>query len=120
MVTSLIYSVSADNSLQIHDVASGTRLKKFRDHRGIVNSVSVNHRGSELLVTGSDDGTVRFWDLREKESIKWFETGGVPVTAVCWNKDDGQVFSGGLDNSVHVSSTFLFGFQAIFSFVVTN
>ncbi len=64
--------------------------------------------GTELVVTGGDDGFVRVWDVGSdgqgddaKDPIKEWEV-GYPVTSVCWSADAGQVLVGGLDNCIHV------------------
>jgi Prp8 binding protein len=61
--------------------------------------------GIELLVTGSDDGTVKIWEGGEdcgKSAIGTFEI-GCPVTSVCWSADGQNVYVGSLDNEIRVS-----------------
>jgi Prp8 binding protein len=61
--------------------------------------------GVELVVTGSDDGTVKIWEGGEegrKSAVGTFEI-GCPVTSVCWSADGQNVYIGALDNEIHVS-----------------
>lgn len=76
------------------------RIKTFNEHDMIVNSVSVVRRGPNLLASGSDDGTVKIWDTRQRGSIQTFNA-RFPVTSVAFNDDATSVFSGGIDNDVH-------------------
>lgn len=72
-----------DHTLFLFDLKSGEVLRRFRGHRGIVNSVDVQ-RGGEgrgLFVSGSDDGTLRVWSEDVKEAVEVVEL-GYPITAV--------------------------------------
>lgn len=65
--------------------------------------------GVELVVTGSDDGTVRIWEGEGgKQSVAMWEV-GCPVTGVCWSADGQHVYVGGLDNEIHVRVFLFFG-----------
>jgi len=60
--------------------------------------------GVELVVTGSDDGTVKVWEGGEdggKQAVTSFDI-GCPVTSVCWSADGTNVYIGALDNEIHV------------------
>jgi len=102
----LIYSVSADHTLCMTDVTTGQRVRKIRAHREIINTLdrTIAGSGTELLATGSDDGTVKIWeggDEASKQPVATFEI-GCPVTAVCWNKEGNAVYIGAIDNEVHI------------------
>lgn len=88
------------------DVTTGQRIWKIRAHREIVNTLdrTIVGSGTELLATGSDDGTVKIWeggDEASKQAVATFEI-GCPVTSVCWNKEGNAVYVGAIDNEVHV------------------
>lgn len=59
-----IYSCSADTSVAHFDATTGERVRKFRGHSGIVNSISTTRRGTELVCSGSDDRTIGIYDPR--------------------------------------------------------
>jgi len=48
------------------DVASAKIVRKYRGHVGRVNCVRFNLDESNLIISGSIDGKVKFWDLRSK------------------------------------------------------
>ena len=114
----LIYSVSADHTLCMTDVTTGQRVRKIRAHREIVNTLdrTIAGSGTELLATGSDDGTVKIWeggDEASKQAVATFDI-GCPVTSACWNKEGNAVYIGAIDNEVHVclnSLTLFSGFN---------
>ncbi|KAJ7730042.1 U5 snRNP complex subunit [Mycena olivaceomarginata] len=102
-----IYTVAADHTLLILDVTTGQRVRKIRAHREIINSVDrtmAGGSGTELVVTGADDGLVRVWDGGEdggKVPVAEFDV-GCPVTAVCWSADGASVYAAALDNEIHI------------------
>ena len=104
----ILYTVSADHTLNLTDLTTGQRTRKIRAHHGIINAVDrtmAGGAGIELVVTGSDDGTVKVWEGGEeggKSAVGTFEI-GCPVTSVCWSADGQNVYIGALDNEIHVS-----------------
>ena len=61
------HSGSADNTLQIVDMRTKSTKKaqlKIRAHSKDVNVCDWNGVARHLLVTGSDDCSVKVWDLR--------------------------------------------------------
>jgi len=101
----LLYTVSADKSLAYTDLTTGTRVRKLREHHGMINSVDRTIAGgTELVATGADDGTVKVWEggtEGDKHPVGEF-TIGCPVTAVCWGADGNSLYIGALDNEIHV------------------
>jgi len=99
--SSMIFSCSADETVAVWDVEAGVRVRKMTDHSSFVNSVSPSNQGVQLLVTGSDDGTAKIFDIRMKTSVKTFEQ-QYQVTAVSFDRYTTDIFVGGLDNSIKV------------------
>ena len=103
LISPMLYTVSADKTLGISDLTTGTRIRRIRAHSGVINSLDrIVTGGTELLATGADDGKVKVWRSDEKESIADWNI-GCPVTSVCWSLDGAQIYAGALDNVVHVS-----------------
>lgn len=55
----MLFSVATDKLGAVWDVEVGARVKKLKGHSSFVNSVSSSQRGSQIIATGSDDGTAR-------------------------------------------------------------
>ncbi|CAG9134776.1 unnamed protein product [Plutella xylostella] len=96
-----ISTASTDNTLAVWDLPTGTRIKKLKGHTNFVNSVSGARRGPELLVSGSDDGSVKLWDVRQRNPAASLDA-TYPVTAVLFNDTAEKVISGGIDNVIKV------------------
>lgn len=86
--------------MAVWDTTTGYRIKKVTGHSSFVNSCCPARRG-DTFVSGSDDGTARLWDLRAaRKPVATFKQ-KYQVTAVCLSDDATQLFSGGIDNTIH-------------------
>ncbi|EZF97794.1 hypothetical protein H113_02287 [Trichophyton rubrum MR1459] len=85
------------------DLESGTRIRRYMDHTEIVNCLDISRRGRELLISGSDDGSIGIWDPRQKTAIDYLESStAMPVTAVALSEAGNEIYSGGIENDIHV------------------
>lgn len=60
-----------------------TQSLVYRGHSGLVRSISVSASG-QWLASGSDDGSVRFWEVCSSRCMKTVQVGGA-VKSVAWN-----------------------------------
>ncbi|KAM7373765.1 hypothetical protein PAMP_008592 [Pampus punctatissimus] len=60
-----------------------TQSLVYRGHSSLVRSISVSPSG-QWLASGSDDGSVRFWEVCSSRCIKTVQVGGA-VKSVTWN-----------------------------------
>lgn len=81
--SSTLVAGCTDHTLFLFDLKTGEAVRRFRGHKGIVNSVDVQRGGlgRGLIASASDDGTVRVWSEDAKEEIEVVEL-GYPITAV--------------------------------------
>lgn len=104
----VIVTCSADKTVMLWDAASGSRLRKWAEHTGIVNAVTVlggeEGAGAALLVaSASDDKTVLLWDRRQKRPTARFTT-DYPVLAVAAASavsGSNQIFTAGIDPKIY-------------------
>jgi len=64
--------------LQIWDITANKLVAELPGHSGPVLSVNF-HPNEYLLATGSQDKTVRFWDLETFECVGQSESDSLPV-----------------------------------------
>nr|GFB43563.1 hypothetical protein [Tanacetum cinerariifolium] len=76
-------------------------VKKMAEHSSFVNSCCPSRRGPPLVVSGSDDGTAKLWDLRQRGAIQTFPD-KYQITAVAFSDTADKIYSGGIDNVVKV------------------
>nr|NGX38307.1 hypothetical protein [Chlamydiota bacterium] len=81
----------SDGSIRIVDLNAPMMIKIFKEHNGTIRSVI--NLSTQYFATGSDDQTIKIWDLREQRSA--LTIGGNPgkVTALL-KIDDTQFISG--------------------------
>ncbi|KAJ6807188.1 U5 small nuclear ribonucleoprotein 40 kDa protein [Iris pallida] len=97
-----IISASPDRTLRAWDVeAGGKQIKKMAEHSSHVNSCCPSRRGPPLVVSGSDDGTSKLWDLRLRGAVQTLPD-KYQITAVGFSDASDKVYTGGLDNDVKV------------------
>jgi len=96
-----IVSASADTNLGWWDANTGQRIKRFQGHDAVVNAVDVNRVHSNLVVSASDDRTVRLWDSRVRGDVGQMEH-EFQCTAVAYGGNDGNtIYTGGIDNFIN-------------------
>ncbi|XP_018603419.1 U5 small nuclear ribonucleoprotein 40 kDa protein [Scleropages formosus] len=98
---SLLFSASTDKTVAVWDSETGERIKRLKGHTSFVNSCYPARRGPQVVCTGSDDGTVKLWDIRKKASVHTFQN-TYQVLAVTFNDTSDQIISGGIDNDIKV------------------
>ncbi|KAK6914476.1 WD40 repeat [Dillenia turbinata] len=98
---SQIISASPDKTVRAWDVESGKQIKKMAEHSSFVNSCCPSRRGPPLVVSGSDDGTAKLWDMRQRGAIQTYPD-KYQITAVAFSDASDKIFTGGIDNDVKV------------------
>ena len=96
-----VFSASADTTIASWDLESGLRIRKHEGHTEIVNSLAISPRGEEILVSGSDDGSVGIWDPRVKRAVDHIET-DFPITAVAVAEAGNEIYTGGIEGDIKV------------------
>ena len=68
-------------------------------HSGCVRSVSWSPEGTKLA-SGSDDKTVRIWEVATGKELSQLRGHSAVVTSVCFSSDGKQLTSGSEDKTV--------------------
>ncbi|KAK1266743.1 Protein SPA1-RELATED 3 [Acorus gramineus] len=96
-----IISASPDTTLRAWDAETGKQVKKMAEHHMVVNSCSVSRRGPPLVASGSDDGTAKLWDLRQRGAVQTLND-KFQITGVAFSDASDKIFTGGIDNDIKV------------------
>ncbi|CAJ1084297.1 ribosome biogenesis protein bop1-like [Xyrichtys novacula] len=91
-----------------------TQSLVYRGHSGLVRSISVSPSG-QWLASGSDDGSVRFWEICSSRCLKTVQVGGA-VKSVAWNPNPSVcLLAVALDSAVLILSPALADRQVVLS-----
>lgn len=99
-----IYGSSADGSISYYNTHSSKKVRKLMADVKVINSIDVSKKGTECVISASNSGTVKIFDVREKEAVKTFPN-QYPVLAVCFGFDYTTFCTGGIDNIIRVWDT---------------
>lgn len=93
-------SGSADSTVRMWDLETGTCLGTLRGHCGDVNCVAISPDGSRVL-SASDDHTIRVWNASTQRLIRTLEAADSRILAAVSDSGD-QILSAGPAYSVRV------------------
>ncbi|XP_024403982.1 protein TORMOZ EMBRYO DEFECTIVE [Physcomitrium patens] len=99
----LLATASADRRVLVWDIEGGFCTHAFKGHTGVVSCVQFHpdiHR--LLLFSGSDDGTVRVWDLVTKTCAAILNKHFSAVTSLDVSRNGWTLVSAGRDKVVNV------------------
>ncbi|CAB3401077.1 unnamed protein product [Caenorhabditis bovis] len=97
--SSMLMTASTDKTVRIWDMETGACVRKFKSHTDIVNALHPSRRGVQLVVSASDDGSLKVFDIRTREPVKNYAN-KYQQTAVTFNDTTDQIFCGGIDNEI--------------------
>jgi len=75
----LIYAAAGDGNVYCWSLDTGALLRRLKGHSDYVHCLAM--RGEDLLLSGSEDGSLRFWDPRAEDEVLVIEPHKFPVCA---------------------------------------
>ncbi|XVF56548.1 hypothetical protein PTKIN_Ptkin06aG0129800 [Pterospermum kingtungense] len=99
----LLATSGSDRKVLVWDVDGGFCTHYFKGHKGVVTSIMFHPDVNKtLLFSGSDDATVRVWDLLVKKCVAVLEKHFSAVSSVAVSEDGWTLLSAGRDKVVNV------------------
>lgn len=86
--------------VRLFEITSGNPLLTFDGHTGNVTSVGFQ-RDRKWMFTGSEDGTVKIWDIRSPGHQRNL-TGKAAVNALALHPNQGEIIAGDEDGNIRV------------------
>jgi WD40 repeat protein len=93
--------VATERTVLIVEAGTGKVLRRLVGHTNWVTSAVFAHDGTRVL-SGSDDGTARLWDLAAGKEVQLFRGHVNYVKSVALSADGKQALSGGTDATVRL------------------
>eukprot|EP00873_Tetraselmis_striata_P019895 jgi/Tetstr1/440159/TSEL_028515.t1 len=98
---SLLLSASADCSILATDTATGAAAARLENaHSCGVNTLECID--ATVLASGDDDGTVKLWDVRQRQAIASFETHGDFISDFSYSPDNNALVASSGDGSISI------------------
>ncbi|KAJ0232633.1 WD40-repeat protein [Hirschfeldia incana] len=103
----LLATAGSDRKVLVWDVDGGFCTHYFKGHKGVVSSVLFHPDANKnILISGSDDATVRVWDLMakntEKKCLAILDKHFSAVSSIALSEDGLTLLSAGRDKVVNV------------------
>lgn len=105
-----IATAAANGRIVLYDInRAGVELARLHEHTRQVHRVAFNPHQGALLLSGSQDATIRMWDIRAVagdrsvmtcQSINRFSGNNESIRDLRWSPTDGVEFAAGTDNGV--------------------
>ena len=95
-----VASASADKTIRLFDVESNQQVKKYERHQRAVNCVASNEKGTQMLVTASDDCTSKVFDARVAKQEVMLLKHKYPVVCCDLRSDGIECATSGADGIV--------------------
>ncbi|KAF5930773.1 hypothetical protein HYC85_031646 [Camellia sinensis] len=96
----LLATAGADRKVLVWDIDGGFCTHFFKGHKGVVTSIMFHPDPNRLILfSGSDDATVRVWDLATKKCIATLDKHFSAVTSMAVSEDGWSLLSAGRDKA---------------------
>lgn len=108
----IIATAGTNGTICLYDAKVGLLDRQLREHGRQVHKIAFNPVDGRLLLSASQDGTIKLWDLREKKSRLTFSGRADAVRDVQFNAGNAVEFAAAFDNGtvqVYISPGLVWG-----------
>lgn len=96
----IVYSADDHGIIKRWDLQRESENLTCHGHMRSVRSLDYHPFGGEYIVSGSNDTSVRLWDIRSNQCIKKYRGHMANVNSVKFSPDGSWIASGGTEGSV--------------------
>ncbi len=89
-----------DHIIHIWDVSAASKVHTLAGHEGRITGLVF--RSNDELISASEDGTVRLWNVTEEREIRRYRAGLDQVTSIALSPDEQQVVLGVTDGTLRL------------------
>ena len=89
-----------DHKIYIWDVSAASKVHTLAGHEGRITGLAF--RSNDELISASEDGTVRLWNVTEEREIRRFRADLDQVTSIALSPDELQVVLGLTDGTLRL------------------
>ena len=89
-----------DHKIYIWDVSAASKVHTLAGHEGRITGLAF--RSNDELISASEDGTVRLWNVTEEREIRRYRAGLDQVTSIALSPDEQQVVLGVTDGTLRL------------------
>ena len=89
-----------DHEIHIWDVSAASKVHTLAGHEGRITGLAF--RSNDELISASEDGTVRLWNVTEEREIRRYRAGLDQVTSIALSPDEQQVVLGVTDGTLRL------------------
>lgn len=90
-----------DKYLTLRNPITGTIKKKFYSNQSVVTSIVVSN-DNQTFITGSFDGTIRIWNINQRNFIKKINAHEQIVTKIIYSSNYKNIISVAWDNKIKI------------------
>lgn len=96
-----LYAVDPNAVILVLDAETGSTITTITGHTSYAGVIDYDHENDRMTL-GGQDGTVKVWDMFERQSLVTFTAHSAPISALAFSDDGSQVATSSGDGMARV------------------